>query len=81
MANKEELIKKIDDILDKTIRPAMKNDGGNVKVVDFDDNSGTVFVELEGACVGCPMSQMTLKDGVERILKEHIEEVKSVEQI
>ena len=53
------------------IRPSLQADGGDVKLVDVDEY-GVVIVELEGACKGCPMSQMTLANGVERILKERV---------
>jgi Fe-S cluster biogenesis protein NfuA len=53
------------------IRPSLQADGGDVKLVDVDDE-GVVTVELQGACKGCPMSQMTLANGVERILKERV---------
>ena len=53
------------------IRPSLQADGGDVKLVDVADD-GTVSVELQGACQGCPMSQMTLANGVERILKDRI---------
>ena len=53
------------------IRPALQADGGDVQLVDVDEE-GVVTVQLHGACNGCPMSQMTLANGVERILKEHI---------
>ena len=53
------------------IRPSLQADGGDVKLVDVDD-AGVVTVELQGACKGCPMSQMTLANGVERILKERV---------
>lgn len=59
------------------IRPSLQADGGDVSLVDVADD-GVVTVELEGACKGCPMSQMTLADGVERILKERIPEVTKV---
>jgi len=52
------------------IRPALQNDGGNVELVDVDETAGVVKVKLVGACVSCPMSQMTLRMGVERVLKE-----------
>ena len=68
---------KIQEIIDK-IRPALQADGGDVEFVDFED--GVVKVRLKGACAGCPMSQMTLKNGIERLLKQEIPEVKSVEQ-
>jgi len=67
--------KQVEDVLDK-IRPSLIADGGNVKLVDVTD--GIVKVKLQGACAGCPMSQMTLKMGIERILKQELPEVKEV---
>ena len=58
------------------IRPQLQADGGDVQLVDVTD--GTVKVKLTGACAGCPMSTMTLKMGIERLLKEKIKEVKQV---
>ena len=58
------------------IRPALQADGGDVELVDVKD--GTVSVKLQGACVGCPMSTITLQQGIERILKEQVPEVKKV---
>ncbi len=66
----------VQQVLDK-IRPSLQADGGDVELVDVAD--GVVKVRLQGACAGCPMSQMTLKNGIERILKQEIPEVKSVE--
>ena len=66
----------VEEVLDQ-IRPHLQADGGDVELVDI--NNGVVTVKLTGACHGCPMSQMTLKNGVERILKENIPEIKSVE--
>lgn len=63
------------------IRPALQNDGGDIELVGVDEDSGTVTVKLVGACGGCPMSQMTLKNGVERILKEAVPEVVAVEAV
>lgn len=59
------------------IRPALQADGGDVSLVDVGED-GVVKVRLTGACGGCPMSQMTLKMGIERRLKEKVPEVKSV---
>jgi Fe-S cluster biogenesis protein NfuA len=59
------------------IRPALQADGGNVELIDVVD--GVVKVRLTGACGGCPMSQMTLKMGVEKVIKQYVPEVKSVE--
>jgi len=58
------------------IRPALQADGGDVELVDVKD--GTVRVKLTGACGGCPMATMTLKKGIEKILKERVPEVKEV---
>ncbi len=59
------------------IRPSLMADGGDVTLVDVRED-GTVVVELIGACKGCPLSQLTLANGIERILKERIPEVKAV---
>lgn len=61
------------------IRPALQADGGDIELIDVVD--GVVKVRLTGACGGCPMSQMTLKMGVEKVLKQQVPEVKSVEAI
>ncbi len=61
------------------IRPALQADGGDIELIDVVD--GVVKVRLTGACGGCPMSQMTLKHGVERVLKEEVPEVKGVEAV
>ena len=61
------------------IRPALQADGGNIELVDVVD--GVVKVRLTGSCGSCPMSQMTLKMGVERALKQQVPEVKSVENV
>ena len=58
------------------IRPALQADGGDVELVDVED--GVVKVKLVGACAGCPMSQLTLANGVERVIKEEIPEVERV---
>lgn len=63
------------------VRVMLANDGGSVELVSVDEKSGQVKVRLTGACCGCPMSSMTLKNGVERILKEEVPEVRSVEAV
>lgn len=60
------------------VRPMLQRDGGDVELVEVTDD-GVVKVRLHGACAGCPMSQMTLTQGVEQILKQHVPEIKSVE--
>jgi len=61
------------------IRPQLQADGGDIELVGVDETSGVVKVKLTGACGSCPMSQMTLKSGVERVLKEVVPGVTSVE--
>lgn len=61
------------------IRPFLQRDGGDIELVDVSD--GVVKVRLKGACSGCPMSQMTLKQGVEKVLKENVPEIKKVEAV
>ena len=70
--------KKVQEVLEK-IKPSLQADGGDVELVEVKD--GVVRVRLKGACAGCPMSQMTLKMGIEKILKEQIPEVESVESV
>jgi len=67
---------KVQAILDN-IRPSLQADGGDVELIDVDEQ-GVVKVRLQGACGGCPMASMTLKNGIERALKEAIPEVKEV---
>ena len=70
---------KVQAAIDK-IRPALQKDGGDVILVDVTDE-GVVKVQLKGACKGCPMSQMTLKEGIEKFVKSEIPEVVSVESV
>ncbi len=72
------MIEKINAVLDE-IRPTLQADGGDVEFIDFKD--GVVLVRMKGACGNCPMSMVTLKQGIEARMKERIPEVLSVEQI
>ena len=72
----EQIIEKIKNILENEIKPMLAQDGGNIEFVDFKD--GILTVRLKGACAGCPFLPFTLKENVERILKEKIPEVKKV---
>tara|TARA_B100001778_G_C18341600_1_gene517768 strand:- start:104 stop:646 length:543 start_codon:yes stop_codon:yes gene_type:complete len=76
---KNDTIKKIKDVLDTKIRPAVAKDGGDIKFKSFEE--GIVKVELQGACSGCPSSLMTLKQGVQNLLKHYVKEVNSVEAV
>jgi Fe-S cluster biogenesis protein NfuA len=73
------LKEQIQQALDK-IRPALQRDGGDVELVDVTEDN-VVRVKLQGACGGCPMSQMTLKMGIEKVVKQAVPEVKSVEAV
>lgn len=70
---------KVEQALEK-IRPSLQADGGNVELVDVTDD-GIVKVKLTGACRGCPMSQMTLKIGIEKALKQAIPGIKEVQSV
>ena len=67
---------KVEEIL-RQIRPSMQADGGDVELIDVNEE-GVVSVKLTGACSGCPMSTITLKNGIERLLKERISNIKEV---
>ena len=70
---------KVQAVLDK-VRPMLQRDGGDVELVDVQDD-GVVKVKLTGACAGCPMSTMTLKNAIEETIKNEIPEIRSVEQV
>lgn len=73
----EEVINEIKGLINARIRPAVKQDGGDIVFINFE--KGIVYVELQGNCKGCPYALVTLKEGVEKVLKAYIPEVKSVE--
>ncbi|KTB47693.1 Thioredoxin-like protein [Dehalogenimonas alkenigignens] len=77
MKGASRMLEKVKTVLDK-IRPSLQADGGDVQLVEVKEKEGIVKVKLTGACAGCPMSQMTLKNGIERILKREVPEVKEV---
>ena len=73
---KEEIQKVLDEV-----RPSLQADGGDVELVDVDEEKGIVRVKLQGACVGCPMSQMTLQEGIGRALKSKVKGVKEIQAV
>jgi Fe-S cluster biogenesis protein NfuA len=79
--NKKDLgiVKQIKDLLEERIKPAVAQDGGDISFVKFDN--GVVYLELRGACAGCPSSTITLKSGIENMLKYYIPEIVSVEAV
>tara|TARA_Y100001958_G_C21073890_1_gene432507 strand:- start:344 stop:892 length:549 start_codon:yes stop_codon:yes gene_type:complete len=77
--NNSDTVNKIIEVLDTKIRPAVARDGGDIKFKSFEN--GVVKVQLQGSCSGCPSSLMTLKQGVQNLLKHYVKEVNSVEAV
>ena len=75
----DEVVKKIINVLDEKVKPAVASDGGNIKFKSFEN--GLVTVELQGSCSGCPSSMATLKQGVQNLLCHYVPEVKTVEAV
>lgn len=75
----ENIEQKIKALLNARIRPAIRQDGGDIEFIKYENS--VVYVQLQGSCVGCPYAMVTLKDGVEKILKHYIPEIKSVENL
>jgi len=75
----DETVDKIIEVLDTKVRPAVARDGGDIKFKSFEN--GVVKVKLQGSCSGCPSSLMTLKQGVQNLLKHYVKEVNSVEAV
>ena len=78
---KEEILEQINYIIDESIQPAVAQHGGYIKLEDFDEESGRVSVLLQGSCSGCASSTITLKMGVENMLKHYVPEVTAVDGI
>ena len=76
---KEQIIEQISSIIDENINPAVASHGGMIRLEDFDMDSGRVLVILSGGCSGCASSTITLKLGVENMLKHYVPEVTGVE--
>lgn len=71
---------RIEDSLD-TIRPALRSDGGDVELVDFDEEAGVLHLRLVGACGSCPISTMTVRQGIERRVRALVPEVREVQAV
>ena len=74
-----EVVKRITDLLDTRVRPAVAQDGGDITFQSFED--GIVYLHMQGACAGCPSSTMTLKMGIENLLKHYVPEVSEVRAV
>ena len=75
-----EIVEQIKELLELRVKPAVAQDGGDIVFRHFDDGDGVVYLEMKGACAGCPSSAMTLKSGIENLLKHYVPEVNSVVQ-
>lgn len=78
-AEESDIVRQIKELLDTRVRPAVAQDGGDIVFHNFED--GIVYLHMQGACAGCPSSTMTLKHGIENMLKHYIPEVVEVQQI
>lgn len=79
LADDDEIVKQIKELLDTRIRPAVAADGGDIRFHAFE--GGVVFLEMRGACAGCPSSTMTLKSGIENLLRHFVPEVNEVRAV
>ena len=78
-AKDSDIVKQIKELLDTRVRPAVAQDGGDITFSDYKD--GIVFLQMKGACSGCPSSTATLKAGIEGMLKHYLPEVQGVESV
>ena len=76
-----EIVVQIKELLDTRVRPAVANDGGDIIFKGFDASSGVVSLHMRGSCAGCPSSTMTLKNGIENMLRHYVPEVNAVEAV
>lgn len=76
-----EVVAQIKELIETRVRPAVAQDGGDIIFKGFDGNSGVVSLQLQGSCAGCPSSSMTLKNGIENMLRHYVPEVTAVESV
>lgn len=74
------MLEEVKKVLEE-VRPSLQADGGDIELVDVNEKDGIVKVRLQGACVGCPMSQMTLQDGISRVLKNKVKGFKEIQAV
>ncbi|NHK28027.1 NifU family protein [Parvularcula flava] len=77
----KEIVEQIIELIDTRVRPAVANDGGDIIFHRFEEDSGLVYLTMRGACAGCPSSTITLKNGIENLLKHYVPEVNAVEAV
>lgn len=76
-----EIVREIKDIIDARVRPAVARDGGDITFHSWDPEEGVVRLNMRGSCAGCPSSTLTLKQGIENLLRHYVPEVNRVEQV
>ena len=76
-----DIVAQIKELIETRVRPAVANDGGDIIFKGFDGGSGTVFLHLQGSCAGCPSSTITLRNGIENMLRHYVPEVTAVEAV
>ena len=70
-----EAVQLIKEIIQQRVRPFVQEDGGDIKYLEFDEEKGIVYIQMKGSCAGCPSSSVTLKNGIENMLKHYVSEV------
>jgi Fe-S cluster biogenesis protein NfuA len=80
-ADDSEIVAQIKELIETRVRPAVAQDGGDIIFKRFDEDSGIVSLQLQGSCAGCPSSTMTLKNGIENMLRHYVPEVTAVESV
>jgi len=80
-ADDAEIVSQIKELIETRVRPAVAGDGGDIIFKSFDSGSGVVSLHLQGSCAGCPSSTITLKNGIENMLRHYIPEVSAVESV
>ena len=76
-----EVVAQIKELIETRVRPAVAQDGGDIIFKGFDEASGVVFLHMRGSCAGCPSSTMTLRNGIENMLRHYVPEVSAVEAV
>jgi Fe-S cluster biogenesis protein NfuA len=76
-----EVVEQIKELIETRVRPAVAQDGGDIIFKRFDSQTGIVSLHLQGSCAGCPSSTMTLKNGIENMLRHYVPEVTAVESV
>ena len=76
-----EVVAQIKELIETRVRPAVAQDGGDIIYKGFDEKSGIVFLHMRGSCAGCPSSTLTLKNGIENMLRHYVPEVSAVEAV